>query len=126
MLIVDDSKPITFFNKIILERSSHFSEILIAANGQEAINILDTGFDPDIIFLDLNMPVMNGWEFLEHYNLQSNRNSEIIMLLGATLSKENLDKLNAYDFVKGIRSKMLSNVILAEIINNILAVELRS
>ena len=125
-LIVDDSKPITFFNKVILERSSQFSEIVIAINGEDAINVLNTGFDPDIVFLDLNMPVMNGWEFLEYYNLQSNRNSQIIMLLGTALSQENIDKLNAYDFVKGIRAKMLSNVTLTEITNNILEAELRS
>ena len=125
-LIVDDSKPITFFNKVILERSSQFSEIVIAINGEDAINVLNTGFDPDIIFLDLNMPVMNGWEFLEYYNLQSVRNSQIIMLLGTALSQENIDKLNAYDFVKGIRAKMLSNVTLTEITNNILEAELRS
>ena len=125
-LIVDDSKPITFFNKVILERSSQFSEIVIAINGEDAINVLNTGFDPDIIFLDLNMPVMNGWEFLEYHNLQSVRNSQIIMLLGTALSQENIDKLNAYDFVKGIRAKMLSNVTLTEITNNILEAELRS
>ena len=125
-LIVDDSKPITFFNKVILERSSQFSEIVIAINGEDAINVLNTGFDPDIVFLDLNMPVMNGWEFLEYYNLQSVRNSQIIMLLGTALSQENIDKLNAYDFVKGIRAKMLSNVTLTEITNNILEAELRS
>lgn len=124
-LIIDDSKPITFFNKIILERSSLFSEILVAVNGEEAMKILDAGFNPDIIFLDLNMPVMNGWDFLDKYHLRKLRNSQIIMLLGTLPSQENQDRLNTYDCVKGIREKMLSNTVLTEIINNTLAVELR-
>ncbi|AEE18896.1 response regulator receiver domain-containing protein [Dokdonia sp. Hel_I_63] len=125
-LIVDDSKPITFFNKIILERSSRFSEILVAVNGEEALKILDTEFNPDIIFLDLNMPVMNGWEFLDTYHQRKARNSQIIMLLGTMPSQENQDRLNSYDCIKGVREKMLSNTVLTEIINNTLAVELRS
>ncbi|WP_396597852.1 response regulator transcription factor [Dokdonia sp. R86516] len=124
-LIIDDSKPITFFNKIILERSLRFSEILVAVNGQEAIEILETGFNPDIIFLDLNMPIMNGWEFLDKYHQVNNRASQIIMLLGTTLSHEDQDRLSTYDCVKGIRAKMLSNTTLEEIINNTLAVELK-
>jgi CheY-like chemotaxis protein len=60
-LLIDDSKPVSYFNKVVLERSGKFSSIEVASNGLEAIEALDAGYLADIIFLDINMPVMNGF-----------------------------------------------------------------
>ena len=119
-LIVDDSKPLSFFNKIVLERSNLFSSIKVAENGKDAIDLLKTDFIPDIIFLDINMPIMNGWEFLEEYSQISNDFIPVILLLGAALTNSDKKALDKYPMVKGVRAKTLSHDAILKIKKGIL------
>ena len=67
ILVVEDDKDLNNAYKIILESEGHSVES--AFNGQEALKKLK-GFEPDLILLDLLMPIMGGLEFLQHYDLQ--------------------------------------------------------
>lgn len=64
VLIVEDDQPLNDAYKIILEQAGH--EVYTASNGEEALRILK-GIEPDIILLDLRMPVLDGIGFLEEY-----------------------------------------------------------
>lgn len=119
-LIIDDSKPIAFFNKLILNRSDLFSKVKISENGQDAFELLNTDFSPDIIFLDINMPVMDGWEFLDKYTISKNKLCPVLLLLAAELSDKDKSRLKKYSIVKGVRVKMLSAEIVSQIKNTIL------
>ena len=67
ILVVEDDKDLNNAYKIILESENY--TVQSAFNGQEALEKLET-FEPDLILLDLLMPIMGGLEFLQHYNLQ--------------------------------------------------------
>ena len=67
ILVVEDDKDLNNAYKIILESEGH--KVESAFNGQEALKKLK-GFEPDLILLDLLMPIMGGLEFLQHYDLQ--------------------------------------------------------
>ena len=72
VLLVDDNPADNFIHKRILTRSHCAAHIEVALNGAEAINLLKQHLQehtnlPELVFLDINMPVMNGWEFLEAY-----------------------------------------------------------
>jgi two-component system, chemotaxis family, chemotaxis protein CheY len=60
ILIVDDDPDLREFLRLML--TSMGFEVISAANGQEALHVLE-GHNPDLILLDMKMPVMNGWEF---------------------------------------------------------------
>lgn len=60
ILVVDDDPDLREFLQIML--TSMGFEVISAANGKEALDVLE-GHDPDLILLDMKMPVMNGWEF---------------------------------------------------------------
>ena len=60
ILIVDDDPDLREFLRLML--TSMGFEVICAANGQEALDVLE-GRNPDLILLDMKMPVMNGWEF---------------------------------------------------------------
>jgi DNA-binding NtrC family response regulator len=66
ILVVEDDKDLNNAYKIILESENH--TVVSAFNGQEALKALES-FKPDLILLDLLMPIMGGLEFLQHYDL---------------------------------------------------------
>jgi len=63
VLIVDDSPLIHQMYRLVLNRYS--CEIVDAMNGQEALDLLEVNKDVQLILLDINMPVMNGVQFME-------------------------------------------------------------
>ena len=60
ILVVDDDPDLREFIQLML--TSMCFQVTSAANGQEALDVME-GHDPDLIILDMKMPVMNGWEF---------------------------------------------------------------
>lgn len=73
VLLVDDDPTTNFLNRKLLLRLSVTDQVLVALNGQEALDVLRAQCErqpaghPVLIFLDINMPVMNGIQFLEAY-----------------------------------------------------------
>ncbi|TYA70174.1 response regulator [Seonamhaeicola marinus] len=72
--IIDDDLIYTNLIKKIIEKNNLCNEFLIFNNGKQSIDYLESSLVnseehiPEIIFLDLNMPIMDGWEFLERFN----------------------------------------------------------
>lgn len=118
-LLVDDSNSTNFFNKTIIQKTDCVEEVLIATNGSNALKYLQSDTIPEIIFLDLNMPVMNGWEFLEQHNQLSTayKSSKIIIMIGAKLRAEEEKMLKSFPQVTEFREKMLTKEIVLEIVS---------
>ena len=73
LTLVDDDDIFVFLTTKIIEQTNLVDLIKGFGNGLDAINFLKENKNnvdalPDIILLDLNMPIMNGWQFLEEYN----------------------------------------------------------
>ncbi len=118
VLLVDDSIPGNFLNKKILNETGKVNNIYEALNGLEALDFLKkegkfghiTGH-PNIIFLDINMPKMNGFEFLEEYSKLDKSLQADIIIIFLTTSNWGKDKLLAMEnnFVKDFLQKPLDD-----------------
>src|SRR5258706_10068051 len=90
VLVIDDDDPSNFFTQMVLEESGYTRDIKIVHSGKEALEYLRATKDhsfvrPDLIFLDINMPGMNGWEFIEEYKkLDKELASKIIVTMLTT------------------------------------------
>ncbi len=85
ILIVEDDKDLNAAYKIILEGAKH--RVKTAFNGLEALKILKT-YTPDLILLDLLMPVMGGLELLENYHLKNHPNVRVLIFTNMENSPE--------------------------------------
>ena len=112
ILLVDSNIVSNFFNQIALKKAEFIKNITSLYNCIEALDLVDqqkrSHLSPDVIFLNLNAPFMNGWEFLEKYNtLKKTKESHIVVLYEDELLYEEVHKLNQYTFVKDILYKSL-------------------
>ncbi len=78
ILIVEDDKTLNDAYRMILEHAGYLVDV--AFNGEEALNLLDTlGQDPDIILLDLRMPVLDGIGFLKRFKPKDHPDCDIVV-----------------------------------------------
>jgi CheY-like chemotaxis protein len=73
IMLIDDSESDNYYHEIIIKRNNSADKIIIKESGEQALDYLRSAKqngdpNPDLIFLDINMPGMSGWQFLEHYN----------------------------------------------------------
>ncbi|HLZ87367.1 MAG TPA: response regulator [Puia sp.] len=111
ILLIDDDEPTNFLNKMTLEQAGCTRQIRIAQSGQEALDYLrEATTRPDLIFLDINMPAMDGWEFLERYrNLPTDRKADIVLIMLTTsLNPDDEKRTRAIPEVAGFENKPLN------------------
>ncbi len=85
ILIVEDDKDLNAAYQTILKKAGY--TVGSALNGQEALKEADT-FKPDLILLDLLMPIMGGLEFLQHYNLDQRPDVKVLIFTNMENSPE--------------------------------------
>jgi CheY-like chemotaxis protein len=128
ILLIDDDDTTNFLNKRLLEEMGVAKEIMVSNNGKDAIDYLteacvdnpDTDKKcPDLIFLDIKMPVMDGFSFLDEYQRRNldTRNHVIIMMLTSSASFYDLERLKNYSRVKKHYSKTLTKHDVQEVLD---------
>jgi CheY-like chemotaxis protein len=118
ILCIDDDPITLMLSKKVIAKSGFSDLIITAQNGEEALlyfNTLKYSKDqyvkkPQLIFLDLNMPVMGGWEFLDHFisSDYDEFNSTNVIVLSSTINPEDLAKAKKYPIIIDFLSKPIT------------------
>lgn len=82
-LIVDDDVDLANAMRFALKLGGYTSHV--ALNGHEALQALESGFDPKVIFVDMSMPVMDGREFLRHPAVREQSESGVRLVVMSAL-----------------------------------------
>ena len=131
ILCIDDDPITLMLCKKVIVKSSFSNEIITSQNGEEALSYFNTIKytnnqnkpipQPQLIFLDLNMPVMGGWEFLDYFNSEefSEFNTIKVVVISSTIDPEDLEKSKQYPMVIDFLSKPISQSMLEYLKNKL-------
>ncbi|RIJ37373.1 response regulator [Pontibacter oryzae] len=126
ILLIDDDDTTNYLNHRLLNRLEVAPDIRVVMNGEEAIDYLNKSFAsvdgyprPDLIFVDIKMSVMDGFEFLEEYQQYADAQKREIVLLMLTSSASfyDLEKLKHFPDVRRHYSKPLAEADVREILH---------
>lgn len=124
ILLIDDDKATNFIHTHLIKKTLVVDTIISKLNGEEAIAYLTTKKDgeypqPELIFLDSNMPVMNGWEFIEEYK-KSNfpEKSALIIMLTTSLNPVERERAEKIEIISDFVTKPLTVEYLQDIVKS--------
>ena len=114
VMMIDDDIMTTFINKRILKIIGYTGRTITFQNGLEALRYMENAVSnkeeiPDMILVDINMPKMNGWEFLDAFSKLHNINKTIsVVMLTNSVNKEDTIRSSQYEVVDHLLNKPLS------------------
>lgn len=125
ILLIDDDETNNFLVSHLINQSQITENIHIALNGEEGLNKLKElctqNIKVDLILLDINMPVMNGFEFLEEYErlTKEHHSRSAIMMVSSSVHPADLERIKSFESVNDFIEKPLTEQLLDKIIQRI-------
>ena len=119
-LLIDDNPLDKYINTKLIQNVNFAYEILAFESPVDALLALKEGnIKPDVIFLDINMPTMNGFEFLREYaNLHISKDNIKVCVLSSSINPEDEDSAIRSPYVSNYIQKNLKEEKLQELINS--------
>ncbi len=122
VLLVDDNEADNFLHKKVVKRSGLVSRVVSVLSGKDALTFLKFNHrnderQPDLILLDINMPGMNGWEFMEEYDLlpPEEKAKVVVMMLTVSLNPDDRERSEEKE-LSGFYNKPLTVTAFREIV----------
>ncbi len=128
VLCIDDDQITLILCDLVLKKSGFSDDVKSVFNGREGIEWFSNHFKikapiedaPQIIFLDLNMPIMNGWDFLQEYEMKyADRLPDTkVVIVSSTVNPEDFSRANKHSLVIDFIHKPMTIDGLTELMEN--------
>ncbi len=125
--IVDDDVIYQFTTSILLKKTELVNKVIVFSDGLKAIDFLKEEIGnkdniPDILLLDINMPVMDGWEFLEQYLLikSSLPKTVVIYMVSSSVDERDILRAKSISALSGYLVKPISSQNIMDVISAVL------
>ena len=125
IFLIDDDQVYQYLTKKVMEDSHIVKHIDVFSNGLQAIKHLESRIDepsslPEVIFLDLSMPVMDGWEFLDEFKRIANniKKTIVIYIVSSSISPSDINKANQQENVRDYIIKPITKKKFIELLEN--------
>ncbi len=108
VLCIDDDQITLVLCELVIKKAGFANDVVTAKNGKEGLAWFSSFFQknkgkddvaPQVIFLDLNMPIMNGWDFLEDYLMKYSDRlpTTKVVIISSTVNPEDFNRANRYN-----------------------------
>ena len=123
VLLVDDDQTTNYLNQLLLKRLGVAERLLVALNGQEALDLLQAHCPaiaddcPALVLLDVKMPVMDGFAFLQAYDqlLIPQKSAIVIIMLTTSLHPKDMERVKDLN-IAGFLNKPLTEAKINEVL----------
>ncbi len=119
VLLVDDDDIVNSINSVIIKHAKFANQVESINNVPGAIQLLSeaksNGETPDVIFLDLNMPGLDGWDFMDEYKKIGMNGSTKVIMLTSSISLKDEEKAESTEQIAAFISKPLSPELLEQL-----------
>jgi response regulator RpfG family c-di-GMP phosphodiesterase len=117
VMLIDDNETTNFINKKYFQKYKRVGEITVFQSSEKALDhLINTNDYPHLIMLDLNMPGMDGWDFLASFINAKTDNLPIIIVLSTTPNPEEQKRARETSGVANIMEKPLTKSAVNQII----------
>lgn len=112
--LIDDDELCNYLTANTLQSNNFCHEVQSFTNAQKALAELEASVEngvlPDIIFLDLNMPVLDGWDFLKAYRNfpEDVKEKCFLFILSSSVDEDDINRSKLYEYVRDFISKPLN------------------
>ena len=122
-MLVDDNMDDNFYHERIIRKNNAADTIVVKESGIEALEYLESTRDavnilPGLIILDINMPGMNGWEFLDEFNKldEELQSKMVVIMLTTSVNPADEAMAKTYDILADFKTKPLTKEMLEDIL----------
>lgn len=125
VLLIDDNAATNLVHRKVLTKLGCAENIFVCKSGEEALNFLTSlsnseaeDKQPQLVFLDINMPGMSGWDFMKEYERlpQETKGDVVIMMLTTSLNPDDKDRADQFHSISGFLNKPLSTSKLEQVL----------
>jgi CheY-like chemotaxis protein len=122
ILLVEDDEATNYISQMVIKKLDCAKHVQVAWNGADALDYIKqceehACLHPELILLDINMPGLNGWEFIEEYSKLKEKTKVVVVMLSTSQNPDDRKRADNNPVIAGFRSKPLTPAVMEEIIS---------